>query len=127
MIYCLISPFANAKSQLITVLFLIKEIKRSHSPKELKLVRVKLTDLIQSSIAKNIPLPHIYNISGEIITAIIKRSIELSILDLGSPPARFAWFSIGSQGRKEQFLLTDQESFLIFEDVAAENYRDVKD
>ncbi|MEO5777888.1 MAG: DUF294 nucleotidyltransferase-like domain-containing protein [Flavobacterium sp.] len=106
---------------------LIKEIKRSLSPKELKLVREKLTDLIQSSIAKNIPLPHIYNISGEIITAIIKRSIELSILDLGSPPARFAWFSIGSQGRKEQFLLTDQDSFLIFEDVAEEKYRDVKD
>ncbi|HNP31712.1 MAG TPA: DUF294 nucleotidyltransferase-like domain-containing protein [Flavobacterium sp.] len=106
---------------------LIKEIKRSHSPKELKLVREKLTDLIQTSIAKNIPLPHIYNISGEIITAIIKRSVELAILDLGSPPARYAWFSIGSQGRKEQFLLTDQDSFLVFEDVAAENYRDVKD
>ncbi|MGC4039348.1 MAG: DUF294 nucleotidyltransferase-like domain-containing protein [Flavobacterium sp.] len=106
---------------------LIKEIKRSLSPKELKQVREKLTDLIQTSLAKNIPIPHIYNISGEIITAIIKRSIELSILDLGSPPARFAWFSIGSQGRKEQFLLTDQDSFLIFEDVAAENYRDVKD
>ncbi|MFY8066271.1 MAG: DUF294 nucleotidyltransferase-like domain-containing protein [Flavobacterium sp.] len=106
---------------------LIKEIKRSLSPKELKLVREKLTDLIQSSISKNIPLPHIYNISGEIITAIIKRSIELAILDLGSPPARFAWFSIGSQGRKEQFLLTDQDSILIFEDVATEKYKDVKD
>jgi len=106
---------------------LIKEIKRSLSPKELKLVREKLTDLIQSSIAKNIPLPHIYNISGEIITAIIKRSIELAILDLGSPPARFAWFSIGSQGRKEQFLLTDQDSILIFEDVATEKYKDIKD
>ena len=106
---------------------LIKEIKRSLSPKELKLVREKLTDLIQTSIAKNIPLPHIYNISGEIITAIIKRSIELAILDLGSPPARFAWFSIGSQGRKEQFLLTDQDSILIFEDVATEKYIDIKD
>jgi CBS domain-containing protein len=30
---------------------------------------------------------------------------------LGSPPARFAWLSIGSQGRKEQLLLTDQDSF----------------
>ncbi|MFN3755110.1 DUF294 nucleotidyltransferase-like domain-containing protein [Flavobacterium sp.] len=106
---------------------LIKEIKRSLSPKELKLVREKLTDLIQTSIAKNIPLPHIYNITGEIITAIIKRSVELAILDLGSPPSRFAWLSIGSQGRKEQLLLTDQDSILIFEDVAAEKYRDVKD
>jgi CBS domain-containing protein len=36
----------------------------------------------------------------------------MSILDLGSPPARFAWLS-GSQGRKEQLLLTDQDSILI--------------
>ncbi|MDI9258325.1 DUF294 nucleotidyltransferase-like domain-containing protein [Flavobacterium sedimenticola] len=106
---------------------LIKEIKRSLSPKELRSVREKLTDLIQTSIAKNVPLPHIYNITGEIITAIIKRSVELAILDLGSPPSRFAWLSIGSQGRKEQLLLTDQDSILIFEDVAPEKYRDVKD
>jgi CBS domain-containing protein len=59
--------------------------------------------------------------------AIIKRAIDLAILDLGSPPARFAWMSIGSQGRKEQLLLTDQDSFLIFEDVAADKYHDVKD
>ncbi len=106
---------------------LIKEIKRALSPKELKQVREKLTGLIQTSIAKNIPLPHIYNISGEIITAIVRRSVELAILDLGSPPARFAWLSIGSQGRKEQLLLTDQDSILVFEDVAVEKYRDVKD
>lgn len=106
---------------------LIKEIKRSKSPKDLKLIRERLTDLIQKSIHKNIPLSHINNIASEINLAIIKRSIELSILDLGSPPASFAWFSIGSQGRKEQLLLTDQDSILVFEDVTADKYRDVKD
>ncbi|RTY75345.1 cyclic nucleotide-binding domain-containing protein [Flavobacterium sp. RSP49] len=106
---------------------LIKEIKRCQSPKELKQIRERLTDLIQTSISKNIPLSHVFNIASEINLAVIKRSVELSILDLGSPPARFAWLSIGSQGRKEQLLLTDQDSILIFEDVAADKYRDVKD
>jgi len=106
---------------------LLKEIKRSQTSKELKLVRDKLTDIIQSSINKNIPLTHINSIAGEITLAIIKRAVEQSILDLGSPPARFAWLSIGSQGRKEQLLLTDQDSILVFEDVSAEKYRDVKD
>lgn len=106
---------------------LIKETKRAITPKELKQVREKLTELIQTSIAKNIPLPHVYNIAGEIIFAINKRAVELSILDLGSPPARFCWLSIGSQGRKEQLLLTDQDSLLIFEDVAEEKYKEVKD
>lgn len=106
---------------------LIKEIKRSQSANELKQIRVRLTNLVQTSIQKNIPLTHIANITSEINFAILKRAIELSILDLGSPPARFAWLSIGSQGRKEQLLLTDQDSILIFEDVADEKYRDVKD
>ncbi|HMK06327.1 MAG TPA: DUF294 nucleotidyltransferase-like domain-containing protein, partial [Flavobacterium sp.] len=106
---------------------LIKEIKRSQNDKDLKKVRTKLAELIQTSIVKNIPLSHITNIASEINLAIIKRSVELAILELGSPPARFAWLSIGSQGRKEQLLLTDQDSILVFEDVAAEKYRDVKD
>lgn len=106
---------------------LIKEIKRCQEPKELKQIRRRLTDLIQTSLTKNIPLSHIFNIASEINLALIKRSVELSIFALGSPPARFAWLSIGSQGRKEQLLLTDQDSILIFEDVSADKYREVKD
>ena len=106
---------------------LLKEIKRSQTAKDLKLVRDKLAEIIQSSLNKNIPLTHINSIAGEITLAIVKRAVEQAILDLGSPPARFAWLCIGSQGRKEQLLLTDQDSILIFEDVSAEKYRDVKD
>lgn len=106
---------------------LIKEIKRSLSSNELKEIRRRLTNLIQSSIQKNIPLTHITNIASEINFAILKRAVELSILDLGSPPARYAWISIGSQGRKEQLLLTDQDSFLVFEDVPQNKYIEVKD
>lgn len=106
---------------------LLKEIKKSQTAKELKLVRNKLADIIQSSLNKNIPLTHITSIAGEITLAIVKRSVEQAILELGSPPARFAWLCIGSQGRKEQLLLTDQDNILVFEDVSPEKYRDVKD
>lgn len=106
---------------------LIKEIKRSQNGKDLKQIRDKLTEIIQSSIEKNIPLSHINNISSEITLAIIKRAVELSILDIGSPPTQFAWLSTGSQGRKEQLLITDQDSMLVFEDVKEDKYRDVKD
>lgn len=106
---------------------LLKEIKRSQEPKDLRKVRLKLSELIQNSLDKNIPLSHVMNVSGEINTAILKRAVEIAIIELGSAPARFAWFSIGSQGRKEQLLLTDQDSILIFEDVAEAKYRDVKD
>ena len=106
---------------------LIKEIKRSQTPKDLKSIRERLTELIQKAIQRNIPLSRVNILASEINLALIKRSVELSILDLGSPPARYAWLSIGSQGRKEQLLTTDQDSMLIFEDVTAEKYREVKD
>lgn len=106
---------------------LIKEIKRSAGAKELKIIREKITELIQNSIHKNIPLSNINSIASEINLAILKRAVELSILELGSPPARFVWLSIGSQGRREQLLLTDQDSMLIFEDVLPDKYRDVRD
>jgi CBS domain-containing protein len=106
---------------------LLKEIKRAEEPKDLRKIRLKLGELIQSSIDKNIPLSHTLNLSGEINSAITKRAVEQAIVELGSPPARYAWFSIGSQGRKEQLLMTDQDSILIFEDVSEDKYRDVKD
>lgn len=106
---------------------MIKEIKRALASKDLKQTRERLTDLIQNALHKNIPLYHVANIASEINLAIIKRSVELSILDMGSPPARFVWLSVGSQGRKEQLLFTDQDSMLVFEDVPADKYREVKD
>jgi CBS domain-containing protein len=106
---------------------LIKQIKRTQSAEDLKQMRDRLTDIIQNSIHKNIPIFHIYTIASEINLALIKRSVELAILDLGSPPARFSWLCIGSQGRKEQLLLTDQDSILVFEDVVPDKYREVKD
>ncbi len=106
---------------------LIKEIKRAPNAIELHKTRVKFEEFIQTSIQKKIPLSHINAISGELNNALIKRAVDLSILNLGSPPVDFAWFSIGSQGRKEQLLFTDQNSFLIFEDVANEKSAFVKD
>jgi CBS domain-containing protein len=106
---------------------LIKQIKKSQSSKDLELVRKKLSEIIQSSVFKNIPLPNIFSVSGEITLAILKRAVELSILEMGSPPIRFAYFATGSQGRKEQLLFSDQNSFLVFDDVSEDKYRDVKD
>ena len=41
-------------------------------------------------------------------------------------PAKFAWMSLGSQGRKEQLLHTDQDNALVFEDVPAEKLEETR-
>ncbi|WP_395058292.1 DUF294 nucleotidyltransferase-like domain-containing protein [Flavobacterium sp.] len=106
---------------------LIKEIKRATNASELKSIRNTLANIIHQAVTKNIPLQHIFNVSGEITLAIIRRAIEMGILELGSPPVPFVFLSIGSQGRKEQLLLTDHDNFLIFNDVDIQQVRVVKD
>jgi len=106
---------------------LIKEAKRASSASELKAVYHSLAGIIQQAITKNIPLQHLYNVSGEITLAIIRRAIEISILELGSPPVPFAFLSIGSQGRKEQLLLTDHDNILVYQDIDIQQVRNVKD
>lgn len=106
---------------------LLKQTRRATNNKELKYVREKLTDLVQNSIDKNIPISHIANIVAEINIALTRRAIELAVEKIGSPPpVRFAWINVGSQGRKEQLLKTDQDNALIFEDVDATRYDSVK-
>lgn len=106
---------------------LLKQTRRATRSKELKYVREKLTDLIHNSIDKNIPISHISNIVAEINIAITRRAIELAVERIGTPPpVRFVWMNLGSQGRKEQLLLTDQDNALVFEDVEPEQYSMVK-
>ncbi|PTD15414.1 DUF294 nucleotidyltransferase-like domain-containing protein [Flavobacterium columnare] len=105
---------------------LIKEAKRASSYLELRAVYRSMASMMQQALTKNIPLQHLYNVAGEIVLAIINRSIELAILDLGSPPVPFAFLSIGSQGRKEQLLLTDHDNMLIYADVDVQQARNVR-
>ena len=105
---------------------LIDEIRNAKNFEELKYVHSKYLFVIQNSFTKNIPIFHINNTAGEILHSIIQQCIKLCLEKLGSPPARFVWLALGSQARKEQLVLSDQDNMIVYEDVAAEKHRDVK-
>lgn len=105
---------------------LIDEIRNAKNFEELKYVHSKYLFVIQNSFTKNIPIFHINNTAGGILHSIIQQCIKLSIEKMGSPPARFVWLALGSQARKEQLVLSDQDNMIVYEDVAAEKHRDVK-
>ena len=105
---------------------LIDEIRNAKDFEELKYIHSKYLFVIQNSFTKNIPIFHINNTAGGILHSIIQQCIKLCIEKIGSPPARFVWLALGSQARKEQLVLSDQDNMIIYEDVAAEKHRDVK-
>ncbi|HET9451511.1 MAG TPA: DUF294 nucleotidyltransferase-like domain-containing protein, partial [Aggregicoccus sp.] len=51
--------------------------------------------------------------------ALLRRLLSLAERELGPPPAPYAWLVLGSEGRMEQTLLTDQDNALVYADAGA--------
>ncbi|RPD99606.1 CBS domain-containing protein [Aureibaculum marinum] len=102
---------------------LLKEIKRANRTKSLRNVRAKAHNLLKAYLDQNIPIRHICKIISELNDAITFRVIENAIKKMETPPpVEFSWLALGSQGRKEQLLYSDQDSALIFQDVPEDKY-----
>ncbi|MBD0831885.1 DUF294 nucleotidyltransferase-like domain-containing protein [Aestuariibaculum sediminum] len=106
---------------------ILKEIKRAKRTRELRAARLKAETLIKSYIEQSIPISHIFKIMAQINDAVTHRAVKIAIKKMPSkPPVAFVWMSLGSQGRKEQLLFTDQDNAIIFEDVKEGIYDETK-
>jgi CBS domain-containing protein len=108
-------------------MFLVREIKYAQDAETLKHIRTKASELTKGYLEQEIPIYFITKVISEINSAITKRIIRLAIKELGQePPVAYAWLAMGSQGRSEQLLMTDQDNALVFENVEANNYESVQ-
>jgi CBS domain-containing protein len=98
---------------------LIKALKRAKKAKEIKPIRARIMQLLQGYLDQNIPMTLISKIITELNEACITRVIEISLEKMSSPPpVKFAWLALGSQGRSEQMLHTDQDNAIVYENVS---------
>ncbi|MFH6992611.1 DUF294 nucleotidyltransferase-like domain-containing protein [Flavobacterium sp. FlaQc-48] len=98
---------------------LIKALKRAKKTKEIKPIRNSIMELLQGYLDQNIPMTLISKIITELNEACTTRVIEISLEKMSSPPpAKFAWLALGSQGRGEQMLHTDQDNAIVYENVS---------
>jgi CBS domain-containing protein len=103
----------------MTAASLVKEVKRSRTTEELRIIRVKAENLLEKNLQQNIPIEYLGKLLSAINDSICTKIISNTLETVDTPPCKFAWLSIGSQGRREQLLMTDQDNALVFEDVAS--------
>ncbi len=97
---------------------LVKAIKRAKTFEEIKPIRNGVQNLLRGYLQQNIPMALTAKIISELNDACIQQIVQLSLQKMpSSPPVKFAWLAMGSQGRSEQLLHTDQDNALLFEDV----------
>jgi CBS domain-containing protein len=106
---------------------LIREITRAKTGDDLKFIRDKAELLLEKYLSQEVSIAFISNIMSEINDSTICRAIELAIKRLEKdekkqPDASFCWLGLGSEGREEQLLRTDQDNAIIFSDVPKEQY-----
>lgn len=98
---------------------LIKALKRTKKTKDIKPIRNSIMELLQGYLDQNIPMTLISKIITELNEACTTRVIEISLKKMSSPPpVKFAWLALGSQGRGEQMLHTDQDNAIVYENVS---------
>ncbi len=108
-------------------LFLIREISEAESITEIIAKHNQLPSMIKYMIHSGVKAKNITRLVTMFSDAVLKRLIQFALKDMGAPPARFVFMIMGSEGRKEQTLKTDQDNAIIFEDVAKESEPSVKE
>ncbi|MFH1119977.1 MAG: DUF294 nucleotidyltransferase-like domain-containing protein [Bacteroidota bacterium] len=100
--------------------FYIAGIEKAETTDELKLCYSDLQLLVNPLIQSEVSVRFITNITTAFSDAIIRRLIELTLSEIGQAPVRFSFICLGSEGRKEETLLTDQDNAIIYENVPKE-------
>jgi CBS domain-containing protein len=112
---------------------LVKRIMKSSNLDELRGIRDRAGELVQRYLEQEVSIPFVADMMTEINDSLIHRAIEISMAKLEAegvenPNLRFVWMSLGSEGRGEQLLRTDQDNALLYDDPPkgkeeiAENY-----
>ncbi len=109
---------AQAKSTYL----LIKTIQSAKNVNQLENMHSKMALMLLDPIRNGANPEYITRLITTFSDAILDKVIEFSIATLGSPPCKFAFMIMGSEGREEQTLISDQDNGLIYEDL--ENDKD---
>ncbi|WP_350286140.1 DUF294 nucleotidyltransferase-like domain-containing protein [uncultured Croceitalea sp.] len=107
---------------------LVKAIKRAKLFEEITPLRKGVMNLLRGYLDQNIPMALTSKIISELNDVCIKQVVKLALKKMPSAPkVKFAWLAMGSQGRSEQLLHTDQDNALLFENVPEEEFKATQD
>ena len=97
---------------------LFQQMETGGTVAELAALREKANGLVRALFMQEGTAAALTELTTEINDRVSNRVIELALAEMdGPPPAPFAWIAMGSEGRSEQTLSTDQDNGLVFADL----------
>ena len=108
-----------------SISYLIKEVSAAETVESLKKIHNKIPVIVKILLESGSKVRNITYLISTVTDAITHRLVEFAIEEMGEPPAEFAFLALGSEGRREQTLVTDQDNAIVFEDVPNEKFAEV--
>lgn len=108
-------------------LFLIREVQSVDRVEDIAHLYRRLPGVIQNLIRNGAKARNLTRLITTLSDSILTRLVDMGIEQVGRPPCRFAFLVMGSEGRKEQTLKTDQDNAIMYEDPpesSAEEFRE---
>jgi CBS domain-containing protein len=100
-----------------TPFLLIPDVKKAATVDEIAGLQKQLPHAIQTLMSNGAKPENVTRLITALSDAVLDRLIDLAIDQLGPPPCRFAFMVLGSDGRREQTLKTDQDNAIVYEDL----------
>lgn len=107
----------------------MKTIKQIEEAQESNLANVKraIYSIIDTLLQEHVPILKTLDIVTNLYDRLVVRIVQLSVEKLEEQgdiqPGQFAFYQMGSSGRGEQFMLTDQDHFLVYQSDNAHYYQ----
>jgi PAS domain S-box-containing protein len=105
-----------AASQRFSPASITREIREARSPEEILDLTARVPRLVTALIDTGSPPRSINRILTAVSDTTLETLVAMALKELGPPPVPFAFITLGSEGREEQTLATDQDNALVFED-----------
>jgi CBS domain-containing protein len=108
-------------------LVFIQSVKSATTVSELKKKWLKVPEIVTQLLERGVNAEIANQVITTVADTIAIKVIEGVIDEMGQPPAKFVFMVLGSEGRKEQTLKTDQDNAIIYEDKANEHREQVRE
>lgn len=96
---------------------LIREVASAENPAGLAKIVAQIPDLLVQLVAAGTRHDIATRLITDIADATTRRLLSLAEEKLGAPPVPYLWLACGSQGRREQTGVSDQDNCLILDDA----------
>ena len=109
------------RQQARSPLYVLRAVEKAESRDALAGYSAEVADVVRHLVATGVGAPSVGRIVSALGDTLVRTLVRLAQRDLGPAPAPWAWLALGSQGRLEQTMLTDQDNAMVFAAEAADD------